>query len=77
MKLQILCLSLISIISILLIGILVKEQKDNYCNYCSTCQGMDSIVYPNRKILKKLYNEGKLTEFSDFDNHNRWKNVLN
>ena len=33
------------------------------------CQGIGYKVCPNLPLLHKLYNEGKVTEFSDFANN--------
>jgi hypothetical protein len=35
------------------------------------CQGIGNKVCTNRPLLHKLYNEGKLTEFTDFGNQPR------
>jgi hypothetical protein len=46
------------------------------CDSFSTCQGMGNKVCPNLKLLHKAYNDGKLTEFTNFGAHPRqWQEM--
>ena len=61
-------LKIIIVILLLSISIVLVLDDDSWCskdNFC-TCQGMGNKVCPNTKLLKDLYNSGKLTEYSDF-----------
>ena len=45
------------------------KSKDSY-NFCGTCQGIVNKVCTNRPLVNKLYNEGVLTENSEFTKPN-------
>lgn len=60
-------------ILVIIIGALVYNWRKKEA-FCGTCQGIGNKVCPNRKMLHKLYNEGKLTEFTTNleQNKNQW-----
>ncbi len=55
------------VISLVAIGVLAglymkcKKKEDGFCN----CTGIGNRVCPNLPLLHKMYNDGKLTEFTD------------
>ena len=54
------------VVGVLLALLLMCKHKDNFCG---ACQGMDKMVCPDRNLIRKLYREGKLTEYTDFNCH--------
>ena len=42
-------------------------------NFCGACQGINGMTFPNRAMLRKLYQEGKLTEYSNLAQPAGWK----
>jgi len=46
-----------------------KEKKEKFCSACT----MGAKTTPNKALLHGLYNEGILTEFSNFDKNPQWK----
>jgi hypothetical protein len=73
------------IVAIVFIALFIQcKSKEPYCgrcadskNMCGSCVGMGSKTCPNRAEVSKLYNEGKLTEYSGWGNEPRhWNSPL-
>ncbi len=66
-------LLLLAILAVIVLSVLlVRCSRDGYCNTCGKCRGMGTKVCPNRPLLNKLYNEGKLTENSNLVRESGW-----
>jgi hypothetical protein len=53
-----------------LIWLTVRQSKDNFCG---ACQNVGLQVNTDRKLLKKMYNSGELTENSELLRGDQWK----
>lgn len=62
---------LVSLASIGVLAYFLYECK-NKEKFCGACQGMDGMTFPNRQMIHKLYNEGKLTEYSQLTPNKHW-----
>jgi len=51
------------------------QKHDNKEKFCGACQGIGRKVCTNRPLLHKLYNEGILTEFSDYPKDPQWQEM--
>lgn len=69
------------IISLLVIGILTylyitKKPSESFCS----CRNMTNKICPDPNVLTKLYETGKLTEYTNFANiqkdKDNWKNLV-
>lgn len=60
------------VLTLAVIGTLIALLARSSDNFCGTCQGLDSKVCPNKQLLRKLYEEGKLTEFTDLKKGDKW-----
>lgn len=69
------------IVSLFAIAILsyLYINKTNTESFCS-CRNMTNKICPDPKVLTKLYESGKLTEFTDFADiqkgKNNWKTLV-
>jgi hypothetical protein len=66
-----------SLIAITILSYLYIAKKPSSDPFCS-CRNMTNKICPDPKVLTKLYNSGKLTEFTNFakiqsDNKDNWK----
>lgn len=57
-------LSILSILIVVLLIILIVRYRKKDEAFCGTCQGIGNKVCTNRKLLNKMYVDGKLTENS-------------
>ena len=73
------------IVAIVFIALFIQcKSKEPYCgrcadskNMCGSCVGMGLMTCPNRAEVSRLYNEGKLTEYSGWGNEPRhWNSPL-
>lgn len=62
---------LLSLVAIGVLAYFLYECK-NKEKFCGACQGMDGMTFPNRQLIRKLYNEGKLTEYSPMVPNKHW-----
>ena len=58
-----------------------KEKFCGHChnspNFCSKCTGLGIKTCPDRKLVSKLYNEGKLTEYNGWSNDpTKWSSPI-
>lgn len=72
MKIAIGLYVLLSLVAIAVLAYFLYDCK-NKEKFCGACQGMDGMTYPDRELIRKLYNEGKLTEYSPMNQHPKWK----
>ena len=49
--------------------------KCNSENFCGACQGMGMKTNPDRAKLRKMYQEGKLTENTGFKSPSNWQSM--
>ena len=66
------------IISLCVIAVLIYFLVDcrKKCESFCICRGMDSKVCPNMELLHKEYDDGKLTEFTNFGEQPRqWQEM--
>lgn len=49
------------------------ETFENVNRTCGSCQGVNGMTFPNRSLIHKLYDEGKLTEYSQLPSRTEWK----
>lgn len=62
----------LSVLSITLLLMFMSRSKKE--KFCGSCRGIGIKTCPNRPLLHKLYNDGKLTEFTEL--HRRpWKGL--
>ena len=67
--------------SLVVIGIFVYlywkcNKKTSEGFFCGACQGIGNKICTNRSLLRKLYDEGKLTEFTDNSKvHKNWEQM--
>lgn len=47
--------------------------KCNSEHFCGACQGIGIKTHPDREKLRKMYQEGKLTENTALKDHSNWK----
>jgi len=64
-------INIVLIITVIFLGI--KKQKDGFC----TCSGLQTKLCNNPEELKRLYREGKLTEYNFPTKQNDWNDPLN
>jgi hypothetical protein len=66
-----------SILVIIILIIMLNNCKHE--NFCA-CRNMTSKRCPNPEVLTNLYNDGKLTEFTNFakiqENNPYWKTIM-
>jgi len=55
----------VSLAGLAVLGYFLYNCKKNKEPFCGTCQGAGQKVCTNKALLRKLYQEGKLTEFTD------------
>jgi len=63
-----LCVLLTLGVVAVLITLLVRSSD----NFCGTCQGLDTKTCPNQPLLRRLYQEGQLTENTPRHRSPRW-----
>ena len=39
---------------------------------CGSCQGINGMTFPDRSLVRKLYDEGKLTEYTYLPKSTQW-----
>lgn len=61
----------VSLVAVSILGYLLYDCKKKE-KFCGACTPMGMKTNPNRALLHKLYNEGKLTEFSNFGKNPQW-----
>ena len=49
------------------------DEEDVSENFCGSCQGIGSMTYRNPTEMSRLYEEGKLTEFTPMPEPTEWK----
>lgn len=49
------------------------DDSDVSENFCGSCQGIGSMTFRNPTEMSRLYEEGKLTEFTPMPEPTEWK----
>lgn len=49
------------------------DDSDVAENFCGSCQGIGSMTFRNPTEMSRLYEEGKLTEFTPMPEPTEWK----
>lgn len=49
------------------------DDSDVAENFCGSCQGIGSMTFRNPTEMSRLYEEGKLTEFTPMPESTEWK----
>ena len=65
------------VVSLVAIGVLVyfytRCKKGE--NFCGACHGIGIKSYPDRPLVRRLYDEGKLTEFTPRHKDEEWQGL--
>lgn len=65
-------LLLMSLFAVGVLAFLLVRCKNNKDHFCGTCQGIGNKVCTDRALLKKLYNNGTLTESTALKREGKW-----
>jgi len=61
------------VLTLAIVGFLIWLALTNKDNFCGACQNIGLPVNTDRKLLRKLYNSGQLTENSELERGDKWK----
>lgn len=63
---------IVSLFAIFILAYFLHSCNNNKEDFCGKCSGIGIKTDSNRSLLSKLYNQGKLTEYSKFHKNKDW-----